>query len=128
MGSLGGSYDPTAPRSQNLYYYTRDAAGDSSGTERQLLPMVDVGCESMPALLDMDGDGDQDILLANKIDMAERRTSRVYWFENTGNARAAGLPDAGALPITGRITRRPPLATWMVTGAPTSCSAISARS
>ena len=88
VGSLGGSYDPIKTTIQNLYLYTREATGRFVRRSNQLLPMIDVGSESVPALLDMDGDGDQDILLANKIDIAERKTARIYWYENTGTARA----------------------------------------
>ncbi len=102
VGSLGGSYDPIKTTIQNLYYYTRDAGGRFVRRSNQFLPMIDVGAESIPATMDVDGDGDQDLLLANKIDIAERRTARIYWYENTGGAKAPAFRMRGALPITGR--------------------------
>lgn len=102
VGSLGGSYDPIRTTIQNLFYYTRDAAGKFVRRTNQLLPMIDVGAESVPAIVDLDGDGDLDLLLANKIDIGERRTAKIYWYENTGGARAPSYRMRGALPITGR--------------------------
>ena len=55
----------------------------------------------MPALVDLDGDGDLDLLLANKIDPADRKTSRVYRFENTGNAKQPSFRLAGAMDFRG---------------------------
>jgi hypothetical protein len=63
--------------------------------------MIDVGSESMPALVDLDGDGDLDLLLANKIDPADRKTSRVYRFENTGDASQPSFRLAGAMDFRG---------------------------
>jgi len=102
VGSLGGSYDPIKTTIQNLYLYTRDPDGRWLRRSNQLLPMLDVGAESVPALVDLDGDGDLDLLLANKIDLADRKTARIYWYENTGSARAPAFVMRGALGITGR--------------------------
>jgi hypothetical protein len=47
--------------------------------------MLDVGSESVPAAVDLDGDGDLDLLLANKIDPADLKTSRIHVLENIGS-------------------------------------------
>ena len=101
VGVIGGAYDPNRTTIANLLYLTRDAAGRYTERTRQLLPMIDVGSESMPALVDLDGDGDLDLLLANKIDPADRKTSRVYRFENTGDARQPSFRLAGAMDFRG---------------------------
>ena len=101
VGVIGGAYDPNRTTIANLLYLTRDGAGQYRERTRQLLPMIDVGSESMPVLVDLDGDGDLDLVLANKIDPADRKTSRVYRFENTGDARHPSFRLAGAMDFRG---------------------------
>ncbi len=83
MGVLGGAYNPNLTGSDNLYFYQRDADTLRLVT-RRYLSTVDVGSESLATLVDLDGDGDLDLLLANKIDAGHLEKSRVYRFENTG--------------------------------------------
>jgi hypothetical protein len=101
VGVIGGAFDPNRTTIANLLYLTRDAAGRYRERTRQLLPMIDVGSESMPTLVDLDGDRDLDLLLANKIDPADRKTSRVYRFENTGDAQRPSFKLAGAMDFRG---------------------------
>ena len=102
VGVLGGSYDPIRTSVQNLHYFSRTPTGGYRRRTAQLIPMIDVGSESIPAAADLDGDGDLDFLLANKIDPVERRTARIFWYENTGRKGAPELTMRGALPITGK--------------------------
>ena len=121
VGVIGGAYDPNRTTIANLLYLTRDGAGQYRERTRQLLPMIDVGSESMPALVDLDGDGDLDLLLANKIDPADRKTSRVYRFENVGDAKHPSVPAARARWISaGCITMPRPSATSTATASSTS--------
>jgi len=102
MGVLGGAYNPLRTSSDNLYYLSQGASGDWAERSRRLLPVVDVGSESVPALADLDGDGDLDLLLANKLDPADLTTSRVYSFENVGTKTRASFRMRGRLPFEGR--------------------------
>jgi hypothetical protein len=102
VGVLGGSYDPNRSTILNLWYYTRDAGGGWRRRTGELLPQIDVGSESSPALADLDGDGDLDLLLGNKIEPAERGTGRLYWFENTGGRAAPAFRLRGGLPMRGQ--------------------------
>ncbi len=95
IGVLGGAFNPNRTTIANLIALTRDARGSWVERTRQLVGNIDVGSESIPALVDWDGDGDLDLLLANKIDPADLSTSRVYWFENRGRE---GLHMRGVLP------------------------------
>jgi hypothetical protein len=68
---------------------------------------VDVGSESIPTLVDLDADGDLDLLLANKIDPADQTTSRAYHYENVGSPRSPSFHLRGALPLSGRFHYAP---------------------
>jgi hypothetical protein len=107
VGVLGGSYDPNRSTILNLWYYTRDPAGGWRRRTGELLPQIDVGSESSPALADLDGDGDLDLLLGNKIQPGERNTGRLYWYENTGTRGAPGFLLRGALPLSGQYHYAP---------------------
>ena len=101
VGVLGGSYDPIRTSIENLHYFSRTPSGGYRRRTAQLLPMLDVGSESIPAITDLDGDGDLDLLLASKIDPLERRTSKMFWFENSGGVTPR-FTMRGALPVTGK--------------------------
>ena len=107
IGVLGGAFNPTRTAADNLFYMEREPSGAWAIRTRHLLPVVDVGSESFPALVDLDADGDLDLLLANKIDPVDQGTSHIYRFENTGSAGAPSLAMRGALPVTGRFHLAP---------------------
>jgi len=84
VGVLGGAYNPLRTSAENLYYLSRGAGEDWEVKSRRLLPVLDIGSEAIPALADLDGDGDLDLLLANKLDPADLQTSFIYRLENIG--------------------------------------------
>ncbi len=88
IGVLGGAYNPLRTSAENLYYLARGAgAGEEwEVRSRRLLPVLDIGSETIPAIADLDGDGDLDLLLANKLDPSDLQRSFVYRLENVGSA------------------------------------------
>ncbi|MEZ4585373.1 MAG: VCBS repeat-containing protein [Gemmatimonadales bacterium] len=101
VGVLGGAFNPIATTIENLHYLTRDPSGNWVRRTGQFLPAIDVGSESVPSLVDLDGDGDLDLLLANKIEPDESQTARIYRYENVGTRTAPSYVLRGDLGITG---------------------------
>ena len=101
MGVIGGAFVPARTAADNLYYLEQTGPKVFEVRQRQFLSSIDVGSESVPALLDLDGDGDLDLLLANKIDPGALETSKVYVLENIGSARRPSFQLRKPLDITG---------------------------
>jgi len=83
VGVLGGAFDANTTLSENFLYYAQTDRGFER-RDGQFLGTLDVGSESTTAWGDIDGDGDIDGLVANKIDPGQGQTSRIYVLENTG--------------------------------------------
>ena len=98
MGVLGGAFNPNRTTVDNLYHFEQDSDGGFAATTTRLLPALDVGSESLPALSDLDGDGDLDLLVSNKIESSSTRTAGLYVFENTGTADAPSFAARGVVP------------------------------
>ena len=106
MGVLGGAYDANRDAADNLYFFEQEAGAFTLRATRYI-SQVDVGAESVPSLVDWDGDGDLDLLLANKIDPTDGRTSRIYLYENTGGAARPSYRLRGPLDIEGAYHNAP---------------------
>ncbi len=86
VGVLGGAFNPNLTTIRNFLFYEQVDGRFSRQTER-FIYTIDVGSESIPTFTDLDGDGDLDLLLSNKIDPSDTRTSRMYRFENVGSTQ-----------------------------------------
>lgn len=109
LGVIGGAFVPNRTAVENLFYLEQTGPKQFAVRSRQLLGMIDVGSESVPALADLDGDGDLDLLLANKIDPVDLETSVIYRFENTGTRKQPAFRMAGSLPLKGEFHYGPAL-------------------
>ena len=87
IGVLGGAYNPNRTASDNFYLLERDGTAYTLKTTRYL-STIDVGSESVPAFADLNGDGLLDMLVGNKLDPKHNERARLYYFRNTGSARA----------------------------------------
>ena len=98
MGVLGGAFLPSRSAVENLYQFVQGDDGEYTAVTSRLIRTVDVGSESIPALTDLDGDGDLDLLLSNKIEPEDTKTGALYVFENTGSATAPAFHARGKVP------------------------------
>src|SRR5690606_31563508 len=78
VGVIGGAYVPNRTSVENLWYLERTGPGAYATRTKRLVHTLDVGSESQPALADLNGDGDLDLLVANKIDPADLTTAKAY--------------------------------------------------
>lgn len=109
-GVLGGAFNPNRTTIDNLLFYKGESGGGFTLRTRRFLANIDVGSESIPAFADLDGDGDLDLLLANKIDPEHLQASRVYRFENTGTPRRPVFRLAGPMALDDTYHQAPALA------------------
>jgi hypothetical protein len=107
VGVLGGAYDPNRTSVANLHFFSRGEDGRFLRRTAQLLPVLDVGSESVPALADLDGDGDLDLLLGSKIDPERRTTGLVHVLENVGSGRRPAFRQRSPLAIAGSYHMAP---------------------
>jgi uncharacterized protein (DUF2141 family) len=99
IGVLGGAFNPNRTAGENFYFHEQTSPRTLALRTRRFLDGIDVGSESVPALGDIDGDGDLDLLVAPKIDPAKLDASRLYLFRNTGGARAPAFQLADTIDL-----------------------------
>lgn len=110
MGVVGGAFQPNHTTVDNLYLLTQPAPGRFVPQTGRLIATIDVGSESVPELADLDGDGDLDLLIGNKITPDADSTGSITWFENTGSRTAPAFRERGLLPLRGRFHNAPVIA------------------
>ena len=98
IGVLGGAFNPNLTTIRNFHFYEQVDGEFLHRTDR-FIYTLDVGSESIPVLADLDGDGDLDLLVANKLDPDDTQTSRLYHFENVGSARAPSFEQRDFIPL-----------------------------
>jgi len=101
VGVLGGAFNPNKTSTANLYQLDQTALNAWKIVTARVLDGIDVGAESIPAFGDIDGDGDQDLVVGTKIEPDNPRTGGLYWFENVGT------PTAPAVRLRGHLTVLP---------------------
>lgn len=110
LGVIGGAFSPARSGVDNLYLVEQHAPGQFRVVTSRVIPTIDVGSEAIPVLTDLDGDGDLDLLVGNKIDPADNRTSIISRFENTGTRTAPAFQERGPLDVRGEFHLAPAVA------------------
>jgi hypothetical protein len=101
IGVLGGAYNPNATTATNMFFLENLGEGNFAERSQAYVRQIDVGSESIPTFVDLDDDGDLDMLVPNKIDQNNLETSLIYRFENTGTAREPRFELTGTWDIEG---------------------------
>jgi hypothetical protein len=88
MGVIGGSFNPVATSADNFYHWARTAADRLELKTRRFLNGIDLGSDTVPAVVDLDADGDLDLVVGTKLDPASGDSGRLVFFENVGTRTA----------------------------------------
>lgn len=107
VGVIGGAYSPRTTSVENLLFVEQVTRGTFRTRTRRFLPTLDVGSEAIPVLADLDGDGDLDLLVGNKIAPDSDTTGTITWFENVGTPSAPAFRERGMLPMRGEFHYAP---------------------
>ncbi|MCG8469252.1 MAG: VCBS repeat-containing protein [Gemmatimonadetes bacterium] len=107
MGVLGGAYNANTTTADNLLLFTQGADGGFTLETSRFISQIDVGSESVPALVDLDDDGDLDLLVSNKIDPDDLSDSKVFLFRNDGSAAAPAFQRVGEFELDGAYHNAP---------------------
>jgi len=110
MGVIGGAFGPSRTSIDNVYFVEQTAKDQFVSRTSRLIPTIDVGSESSPSLADVDGDGDLDLLVANKTSPVNNDAGTITWFENIGTARAPAFRDRGLLAVATEFHPAPAMA------------------
>lgn len=100
VGVIGGAYNPLTTATDNILHLERQG-GAWAVTSRRFLGMVDVGSESIPAVADLDGDGDLDVVLGNRVDVTTGQAAGLRVLRNTGTRTAPAFREAEAARMPG---------------------------
>lgn len=98
VGVLGGAFDPQRTSTNNLWFYEQDGGGFER-TSIRFLDQIDVGSDSVPALGDIDGDGDLDLIVASKSDPFDDKTGKAWLYRNVGTSERPSFREEGALDV-----------------------------
>jgi hypothetical protein len=88
MGVIGGSFNPVATSAENFYHWARTAPDQLELRTKRFLDGVDLGSDTVPALGDLDGDGDLDLAVGTKVEPGAGDSGRLVLFYNDGSRTA----------------------------------------
>lgn len=101
VGVLGGAYNPNTTTADNFHYLEQAAPGDFEHRTSRFISTLDYGAESVPVAVDLDGDGDLDLLVGNKIEQGDTQNGKLYRLINEGTAGQPSFRESGALEVGG---------------------------
>lgn len=87
VGILGGFSALAKEKVNNFYYYLNMGSPELpeySLESARFIESIDIGDRSIPALVDIDADGDLDLFVGNESDPTDFLNSHLYFYENQG--------------------------------------------
>jgi hypothetical protein len=110
IGVLGGAYNPVGTSADNFFFWERTGGSAFALRTKRYLDMLDLGSETIPAFGDIDGDGDLDMIVGNKIDPVAGDAGRLTTFINEGTATAPRFRQTTTVEMAGAYHLAPVLA------------------
>jgi hypothetical protein len=107
MGVIGGAFNPIATAADNFFHWERTSADRFELRTRRFLDGIDLGSESAPALADIDGDRDLDLVVGTKLDARRPESGQLFLLRNEGSATAPRYRLADTLDIRGGYNLAP---------------------
>jgi len=110
IGVIGGAFTPRTTSIDNLILVSQRSQGNFEVATRRLIRTIDVGSDAIPSLADLDGDGDLDLLIGNRIDTVVDTAGTITWFENIGTRTQPSYAHRGVLPMRSEFHYAPAVA------------------
>jgi hypothetical protein len=110
FGVLGGAFNSNSTTRDNLYYLEQTEKDVFEVRTKRFVYDLDSGSESVIKLADLDGDADLDMILSNKIEPTNQKTSLMFVFENTGSPEQAAFQYKETLDLTNTYHQNPAIA------------------
>ena len=107
MGVIGGAFNPIKTSEDNFIFWERTAKNAFEMRTRRFLDGLDLGSDAAPAFVDVDADGDLDMLVGAKIDARTTGPGSLYLFRNDGTRTSPRFRAAEATPIAGAFNLAP---------------------
>jgi hypothetical protein len=92
VGEVGGAFSTTTNQIENFYFYENTGSPQNPAFNQrstQFIKSLDIGKKSIPAMVDIDDDGDLDLFMAAEVDPGDSNFSSLHFYENVGIADSA---------------------------------------
>jgi uncharacterized protein (DUF2141 family) len=101
VGVLGGAYNPNTTTVDNFHYLEQTTRGELTHRTSRFLSTLDFGAESIPVVVDLNGDGLPDLVVGNKIEQDDTQNGKLYRLLNVGTPAEPRFRLDGSLDVGG---------------------------